>query len=177
MGESQIVISALGQDKPGIVKALSKTVLDCGGNIADSRMTRLGDEFALIMLVEGTDKVITSIEAAMQDCQVVLELTIITKRTALKTEQEKYLPYQIKVVCMDQPGIVHDVTDYIAKQNINIETLDTSSYSAAHTGAPMFSLDMSISIPASMNVAQLKKDFLSFCDDLNLDAIVDPIKS
>lgn len=177
MSETQIVISALGQDKPGIVKALSKIVLDCGGNITDSRMTRLGDEFALIMLVAGSEKIIAIVEAAMQESQVTLDLTIISKRTAVKTVQEKHKPYQIKVVCMDQPGIVHDVTDFIAKQQINIETLDTSNYAAAHTGAPMFALDMTISIAASTNMAQFKNEFLSFCDDLNLDATIDPIKT
>ncbi|MCG8010360.1 MAG: hypothetical protein JAY64_01475, partial [Candidatus Thiodiazotropha weberae] len=40
-----LVISALGKDQPGIVKNLSKKILDEGCNITDSRMTVLGGEF------------------------------------------------------------------------------------------------------------------------------------
>ena len=46
-----IVISALGSDRPGIVHALSRQVLAYEGNILDSRMTVLGGEFAVLMLV------------------------------------------------------------------------------------------------------------------------------
>ena len=56
-----IVISALGTDRPGIVQALSKAVLEYDGSIMDSRMTVLGGEFAVLMLVAGSA---TTLEAA-----------------------------------------------------------------------------------------------------------------
>lgn len=176
MKESLCVISALGEDKPGFVKALSKTVLDCGGNISDSRMTHLGNEFALIMLVEGSEEIISAVENAISQVQQAHDLTVVSKRTQVKAVQEERIPYKVNVVSMDHPGIVHNVTDFIAQQHINIEELDTSSYAAAHTGAPMFSLAMSISIPKSLNIGKFKKDFLFFCDELNLDAVVEAIK-
>lgn len=176
MNESQMVISALGQDRPGIVKILSKTVLDCGGNISDSRMTRLGEEFAMIMLVEGSDGIIAAIEKHLKTLQDSESLIIISKRTVIKPLKEQFMPYLVNVVCMDQPGIVHDITDFVASRQINIEKLDTSSYAAAHTGAPMFALDMTISIPASTNTAEFKLAILNYCDDLNLDVTVEPIK-
>jgi len=52
--EQLIVISALGTDRPGIVEALSRAVLDRKGNILDSRMTVLGGEFAVLMLISGS---------------------------------------------------------------------------------------------------------------------------
>ena len=48
-----LVISALGKDHPGIVNTLTKTILNHGCNIVDSRMTVLGGEFAIIMLISG----------------------------------------------------------------------------------------------------------------------------
>ena len=56
-----LVISALGNDKPGIVNALSKAILDQGGNISESRMTVLGGEFAMMLLVSGTQECIDNI--------------------------------------------------------------------------------------------------------------------
>jgi len=51
--ESYLVITALGEDKPGIVDKLSQTVAECGCNVVDSRMTVLGGEFAVIQLISG----------------------------------------------------------------------------------------------------------------------------
>ena len=47
------VITSIGTDRPGIVEELSGWILDNGGNIEESRMERLGSEFAALMLVSG----------------------------------------------------------------------------------------------------------------------------
>jgi len=169
------VISALGQDKPGIVNSLSKNILDFGGNITDSRMSVLGDEFALVMLVTGTEETISHIENSLPGLQDSLGLTIISKQTDARISEERRLPYCVNVVAMDNPGIVHDVTGFLSNRGINVEELSTSTYSAAHTGTPMFSLDLNISLPADVNISQLRNDFLSFCDGLNLDARLEPV--
>ncbi len=170
-----LVISALGQDKPGIVKALSKTILDNNGNICDSRMSVLGDEFALVTMVSGSDKVITQIENVLNECQESMGLTIICKRTATRNVADKRLPYNLNVVALDNPGIVHDVTDFLLEKKVNVEELSTSTYPAAHTGTVMFALDLNVSLPTDINISNFKNEFLNFCDELNLDAAIEPI--
>ena len=48
-----IAISAIGSDRTGLVYDLTRVVVECGGNILESRMTALGNEFAVLMLVAG----------------------------------------------------------------------------------------------------------------------------
>ena len=52
----------------------------------------------------------------------------------------------------------------------NLIEMETKTYPAAHTGTPMFSLEMTISVPADSSVKTLRDEFIIFCDDLNLDA-------
>jgi len=165
-----IVISALGDDKPGIVKSFSKQILDTGGNITDSRMSVLGDEFALIMLVDGQESAINNITVLLPKLEKELGLTIISKQTGITAKESPRVPYLIEVVAMDNPGIVHDVTGFLSDRNINVEEMATSSYPAAHTGTKMFSIEMSVSIPAEVNISSLKSEFFTFCDAMNLDA-------
>ena len=49
-----IVISAVGTDRTGVVQDITKAVLACGGNIEESRMSTLGKEFAMLLLVSGS---------------------------------------------------------------------------------------------------------------------------
>ena len=49
--EQLMVISAVGGDRTGVVHDLTRVVLDCGGSIRESRMTTLGSEFAMLVLV------------------------------------------------------------------------------------------------------------------------------
>ena len=165
-----LVISALGNDKPGIVNELSKAILDQGGNISESRMTVLGGEFAMMLLVTGNQECIDNIISKLEATGEKLNLTLIAKETQAQETEQKRLPYQVSVVSMDHPGIVHNISDFLSSRNLNIEEIETKTYPAAHTGTPMFSLEMTISIPVDSSVRSLRHEFIVFCDDLNLDA-------
>ena len=165
-----LVITALGKDKPGIVNELSKAILDKGGNITESRMMALSGEFAMMLLVTGDESSITDINSKLTGIGETLDLTITAKETTSEQSDLKRLPYQVTVVSMDHPGIVHDISDFLSSRNLNIEEVETKTYPAAHTGTAMFSLDMIISVPADSSVRALRDEFLLFCDDLNLDA-------
>jgi len=165
-----LVISALGNDKPGLVNELSKAILENGGNISESRMMVLGGEFAIMLLVTGSQDCINNINSKLEEIGNILGLTIIAKETQPQESKQKRLPYQITVVSMDHPGIVHNITDFLSNRNLNVEEIETKTYPAAHTGTPMFSLEMPISVPADSSVRDLRDEFIIFCDDLNLDA-------
>jgi len=171
-----LVISAIGTNQPGLVQSFSKAIKDCGCNIVDSRMTVLGGEFAMILLLSGTWDAIAKIENVFPRLEENLHLTIISKRTEARKKTTNFMPYAIEVVSIDHPGIVHDIAQFFSSHDINIEDLYTASYTAARTGAAMFSLHMTISVPINTSIAALRGEFVDFCDQLNLDAIIEPVK-
>lgn len=174
--QNMIVISALGSDRPGIVHALSGAVLDRGGNIHDSRMTVLGGEFAVLMLVSGDVPSLERLEADRDQLSRELDLLITLKRTRRPGDRKPAMPYQVEVVSMDHPGIVHEVTRFFSDRGINIDDLSTGTYPAPHTGTEMFSLELTLSIPAGEPVPALRDEFLEFCEERNLDAAMDPVR-
>ena len=169
-----LVISALGKDRPGIVNELSKAILDCGGNVEDSRMTVLGGEFALILLVSGHWSAIAKLEHQLPVLEKKLEMTLLARHTEPRAVRANMVPYVVDVVAMDHSGIVHDIAEFFAARQINIEEMSTWTYPAAHTGTPMFSLNMTVSIPSNLNIGRLRQEFTEFCDVLNLDATLEP---
>jgi glycine cleavage system transcriptional repressor len=173
-GNTYYVISALGDDRPGIVNDLTRVILDCGCNIEDSRMSVLGGEFALILMASGSWDAVAKLEQQLPSLEKKLALTITAKRTESRAGGQGLIPYEVDVVSMDHPGIVHDVADFFSGRDINIEEMNTGSYAAAHTGTPMFSLKMTVAVASDIPLAQLRDEFAEFCDDLNLDAALDP---
>ncbi len=173
---SQLVLSALGEDRPGIINELSRCVLNNGCNISDSRMTVLGGEFAILLLIDGNWNTIAKLEDQVAGLEERLGLSITTRRTARKATRKDLLPYGVDVVSLDQPGIVYNLAGFFSKRQINIQEMATSSYAAAHTGTPMFSVHLTIDIPASLQISVLREEFMDFCDQLNLDAVMEPVK-
>ncbi|MGQ0592699.1 MAG: glycine cleavage system protein R [Gammaproteobacteria bacterium] len=174
--QNHFVISALGNNRPGLVHQLSKAVKDCGCNILDSRMAVLGGEFAVILLLAGTWDAIAKIESMIPRLEDSLDLTLISRRTEIREKVANLMPYAVEVVASDRPGIVHDIAQFFSSRDINIEELFTGSYSAAHTGTPMFSLHVTISVPTNTSIAALRGEFMDLCDQLNLDAVMEPVK-
>jgi len=174
--KTYLVISTLGEDHPGVVDTLSKAILDQGCSIEDSRMTVLGGEFAAILLVQGKWNTVAKVENALPELERQLGMTIISKRTGKRTVEADLLPYAVDVISMDHPGIVNSLTGFFSERGINIEDLTTSTYAAAHTGTPMFAVHMTVGIPANQPIAGLREEFMDYCDGLNLDAVLEPLK-
>lgn len=174
--KNYLVVSALGEDRPGLVNELSRVILDCDCGIVDSRMTVLGGEFAILLMVQGNWNTLTKLEMQLKRLEQTLGMTIVTKRTEGRTLAGDVLPYAVEVVAVNQPGIVHHLASFFANRSINIEDMVTRSYSAPHTGTPMFSVNLAVGIPATTHIAMLREEFLDFCDELNLDAVMESIK-
>lgn len=174
--ENYLVISALGKDGPGIVDKLSLAILDAGCSVFDSRMTVLGGEFAIIMLVSGKWNELVKLEDQLPSLETRLGLNLNSRRTEAEPNHQELITYTVEVIAIDHPGIVHQIAGFFSARSINIRELNTSRYAAAHTGTPMFSLTMTVDIPTTVRIAPLREEFLDFCDDLNMDAVIEPIK-
>jgi glycine cleavage system transcriptional repressor len=172
-----IVISAVGTDRTGVVQDLTKVILSCGGNIDESRMTTLGSEFAMLLLVSGNWATLNKLEQGLNKLAEGNGLAIAIRQTDAKLPAGNRMPYAVDIVSLDQQGIVFNLANFFASRDIEIADVATRSYAAAHTGSPMFAIQMAINVPSTVHIAQLREEFLEICDRLNLDAILEPVKA
>jgi glycine cleavage system transcriptional repressor len=172
-----IVISAVGSDRTGVVQDLSKVILSCDGNIEESRMTTLGSEFAMLLLVSGNWATLNKLEQGLDKLGEAKNLSISVRKTDSKMPTGDRMPYAVDIVSLDQQGIVFNLANFFASRDIEIADVATRKYAAAHTGSPMFAVQMAINVPADVHIAQLREEFLEICDRLNLDAILEPVKA
>ena len=131
---------------------------------------------AVLMLVSGNWHTLNRLETAL-DKLTADNLSISIRKTGTRAIRDDCMPYAVDVVCLDQQGIVYNLADFFASRKIEIADVATRSYAAAHTGAPMFSVQMSVNIPSVVSISQLRDDFMELCDRLNLDALLEPVKT
>ncbi len=172
-----LVVSAIGEDRPGLIDELSALVSDVRCSIIDSRMTVLGGEFAIIMLVSGSWDAIAKLENSMPALGERLGLNTTVRRTEERAVQHQCMPYNVHVIALDQPGIVQQIAHFFAAKGMNIDDMYTGTYRAPHTGSPMFTLTMTVSVPGNVHIAGLREEFMLFCDDRNLDAVIEPLRT
>jgi len=171
-----IVLSAIGTDRTGVVQDITKVIMACSGNIEESRMTTLGNEFAMLMLVSGNWHTLGKLERELEKLGAE-DLTFTIRKTGERQIKEDRMPYAVDVVSLDHEGIVFGLANFFASHDVEIADVATRSYAAAHTGAPMFAVQMAVNVPSSVHIAQLRDEFHELCDRLNLDAILEPVKA
>ena len=139
-------------------------------------MTVLGDRFAMMMLLSGSWNAIAKIESLLPRLNEQLEIATIIQRTEPRKREGSSMPYAVEVVAVDNIDVVHNITHFFSEREVAIEDLYSGTYAAAHTGTPMFSLHMTIGVPTDLSIATLRGEFMEFCDQLNLDSIMEPVK-
>jgi glycine cleavage system transcriptional repressor len=170
----QLVITALGEDRPGLVNELSNKLTGFKLNIEDSRMSMLGGEFAIILLISGAAASIEKFSRSVSELESALNMKLLVKKTISKPAQEALIPYQVEVVSIDHPGIVQEIASFFSVRDINIVDMKTTCYRAAHTGTPMFALKMTIGVPVSLPISVFRENFIQVCDEKNLDVKLEP---
>lgn len=174
--ENHLLISVFAAAEHSPLVAVSKRVTDCGCNVAEARVSALGSELSVQVLAQGPWDAIAKLENALTKLDRDSGLRLTYFRTGTKQLQTNLLPYIVEVIAADKPGVLFQLAEFFASHTISIEQLNSTRYRAMQTGADMFSAQITIGIPNNMHLAALRDDFLEFCDGLNLDAIMDPMK-
>ena len=171
-----LALTVIGKYDPSLPERLTGAIAESGCNIRESRITILGQEFSMLLLLSGNWNAVVKVEDALNRLGQEVDLSINMRRTEMNKSQKNLMPYAIDVVCSDRIGVVNRITRFIQDNGIQIRDLSTTTYEASHTGTEMFSLHLTIHVPVEISISSLRNDFLEFCDQLNLDAIIEPVK-
>lgn len=173
---NQLVITLVGEDRPGLLEKTARCIQDAGCNIEESRLAVLAGSCCMFLCVGGNWKTLGKLENMLPRLERETQLTAMLRKVPGETPAVPSMAYSVDVVALDQVGIVHALSGFFTARGVNVREMQTRLFRAQQTGARMFSANLIIDIPADRHLATLRGDFLDFCDDLNLDGMLDPIK-
>jgi len=165
---SFLVMTVLGTDRPGVVRALAGVVESHGGNWLDSRMARLAGQFAGIVRVECATAKVDHLLAALRDLEAD-GLTIQAVREAASQPECTKPTLTVEVMGNDRPGIVKELSSAIVNAGGNVEELATGLESAPMTGHPMFRAQVLISLSEGTDTEELISAIEGLGGDLTVD--------
>src|SRR4051794_14372338 len=104
---SQLVVTAVGPDRPGLVGEFTGPIFASGANLADSRMVNLRGQFAIIVLLEANETAIAQLRETLPRTAEAIGLRLTFTIPGEPSRPKAGVPYRLKTYSMDQPGIVH----------------------------------------------------------------------
>ena len=164
--QTHLVMTIIGKDRTGLVESLARLVTEHDGNWLESRMCRLGGEFAGILRVQLPSARRTELAQALS--QVAdLKIVIHMDESAATPAQPSFAT--LEVVGPDRPGIVREITRALAAQGVNLEELATECTSAPMSGEPLFQARAKLLLPGGVTVSALKQSLERAAGEMGLE--------
>ena len=165
------VLTVIGPDRPGIVAELSKVIAGHGGNWLDSQMANLAGQFAgIVKLSVSADK-----RAALQTSLKQLETQDlhVTLMDSVGEQGVEHQNLEVGLLGRDHPGIVHDVTEALARVGATIQTMQTECFSGSMSGGDMFKAQIGVAVPPNTEFDQLEESLHQVSNDLMVDVLIE----
>jgi glycine cleavage system regulatory protein len=169
--QAPLVMTLLGPDRTGLVESVARVVSDHGGNWLESRMCRLGGEFAGILRIELPAERRQALLNALQQLQRT-GLTVVVRPDEASAASTPGRQAKLELVGHDRPGIVREVTGVLAKAGVNVEEFSSECVSAPMSGETLFRAGARLQLPEACNLAALKTDLEKIAADLLVDISV-----
>jgi len=161
-----LVMTVIGKDRSGLVESIARLVAEHGGNWLESRMCRLGGEFAGILRVHVPDENRSALE---QSLAKVTDLSIVVRTDGPPQAAGEPRFAFLEVVGPDRPGIVREISHVVAAQGVNVEELSSECISAPMSGEPLFQARMKLLLPPDTTTAMLRRSLGKPAGELGLE--------
>ncbi len=177
-----LVMTVIGADRPGLVQLVAARVADHGGNWLESRMCRLGGQFAGILRVEVETSRREELVNALRTLEVDgLRVIIHAGGGANEFPPAGGAPTggslaTVELVGTDRPGILRSVSGVFAAHGINVEELASERENAPMGGGVLFKARATVFVPAAVKLAIVRAELEELAADLMVDVKLLPVE-
>jgi glycine cleavage system regulatory protein len=168
-----LVMTVIGKDRTGLVESVARLVAEHGGNWLESRMCRLGGEFAGILRVHVPAERRAALEQGLSNLPDLTVVVRVDEPTPAAADRQLA---SLEVVGQDRPGIVREVSRALAAQGVNVEELVTERTSAPMSGEPLFQARAKLLLPAGVAVSALRQSLERAVTGLTVEVTLAELK-
>jgi glycine cleavage system regulatory protein len=161
-----LVLTLIGRDQPGLVRVVAAAIAEHGGNWLESRMCRLGGEFAGIVRLEIDAGRVEGVATALRG---LAGLRVDVTREGVSAGATPGRVAALDLVGSDRPGILREVSGVLASHGLNVEDLASERVEAPMGGGKLFQLRALVGVPAAVDLAKVRADLEKLAADLMVE--------
>lgn len=162
--QTDLVLTVIGDDKPGLVESLASVIAEHGGSWQESSMSQLAGKFAGILRVnvasEQSENLISGLQVLSDDLRLVIEQA----NSQESTEEPRTV--HLSLVGNDRPGIVREISHALAVLSVNVEQLTTECSPAPMSADLLFRTQATVKVPQELSLDDLQQELERLADDL-----------
>lgn len=167
-----LVLTVIGDDRAGLVKALADTVADGGGNWERSQLAELAGKFAGIVVVTVPEDKVEALRTALAPLAGLLDVSVHTGRGAPDATTGQSV--RLEILGNDRPGIVRDVSGVLAAHDLSVASLTTGTRDAPMAGGVLFEATVLAHAPIGSDPAVVRAALEQLAGEMQVDITLDP---
>jgi glycine cleavage system regulatory protein len=165
-----LVLTAIGDDRPGLVEQLATAVSQHQGNWLQSSMAHLAGKFAGIVCVSVPAP---QLEKLMAVLAALPGLRVTAEHSLPSGSQSGGRRLKLVLVGHDRIGIVREVSQVLARHAVNVEDLSTHTASAPMSADVLFHATAELTASPTLDASALTRDLEQLSNDLMVDITLD----
>ena len=168
-----LVLTVIGEDRPGLVEALAQMILEHQGSWEESRMARLAGHFAGVVQVNLPEEHAEGLIAALSGlAEGGLQASVVDSDWSL-TRIEYRETFRLELVGQDRPGIVREISSVLSALGVSVQDLRTVVESAPMSGERLFRAVAELAPPANLELGKVRAALERLADELMVDVTLD----
>lgn len=161
------MLTAIGDDRPGLVSALSARLAAHGAGWERSQMSRLAGKFAgIVEVLVPPDHVQALVEDLRGLAHDGLDVSVARSEPPATDPDDHW---SLHLVGADRPGIVAEISSMLSERRISIEALDTAVSHAPMAGGMLFRAHALLAAPAGTDAEEVRRALEALADELMVD--------
>ncbi|MCB1675520.1 MAG: ACT domain-containing protein [Pseudomonadales bacterium] len=166
--ETSYIVTFIGDDRPGLVEALSRVIENNQGNWLESRLSQLGGKFAGLVLVALPDENGEALEAELKTLSASGLSVRVTPATGMAaTSRGRCIT--LTVIGPDRLGIVREISRALAQRQVNVIEMDSAVSSAPMSAELIFTARIDAEIPEHIDLDDLEDSLEEIANVMTLE--------
>jgi glycine cleavage system transcriptional repressor len=170
--QARFIMTAFGEDRPGIVADVTGILYDHGCNLEETAMTMLAEEFTLNLLFSSGDpQVGDALQRACRRLEQEKGITAFVKslRERRMPDRSDFSDLTLHVEGLDQAGIVYRISRFLADHGINVVDLKSQVRESPESGTNLYLMDIHLQVPPETVMEKIEDGLRSVSDELHVD--------
>jgi glycine cleavage system regulatory protein len=164
-----LVLTVVGDDRVGLVKALADVVTSNGGNWERSHLAELAGTFAGVVLVTVPDRQAERLQAALAPLEGLLDVSV---RSAEPVEVAGRRQVRLDLLGNDRPGIVAAVSGVLARHGLGVADLQTATRAAPMAGGLLFEASAVVTVDSEESLDAVRTALEELATEILVDVSV-----
>ncbi len=172
----QLTLTILSPESQAFMSDILTAISSCECHVQELRSSYLGQSVACYLLVDGNWNHIAKLENMLDGLQNKLNIQIQTLRPESSDLSITAIPYALETIAMDRQDDSLCLINFFLERQIVIAEMSIRSCPVPYVSNPVLSTKFILLIPEKTHLMAFRDEFLDYCDQLNIDVIIEPLK-